>query len=88
MGVFVQMKMVQLLHTGINIYSFLLIMVIHGAITSSLSISFRAANLSIRLIWLDGHYVFVGTKVHPQYGGIWRVDLERYEIKRIKKTRE
>lgn len=40
---------------------------------------------SIRSILLDGNHVFVGTKVHSLHGGIWRVDLNRCEVIRIKK---
>lgn len=40
---------------------------------------------SIRSILLDGKFVFVGTKVHQQHGGIWRIDLQRFESTRIKK---
>ncbi|OIJ18739.1 hypothetical protein BKP45_15760 [Anaerobacillus alkalidiazotrophicus] len=40
---------------------------------------------SIRSLFLEGPYVFVGTKVHRLHGGIWRVDLEHYETIRIKK---
>lgn len=40
---------------------------------------------SIRSIFLDGQFVFVGTKVHQQHGGIWRIDLQHFEMVRIKK---
>ncbi|SDZ09809.1 hypothetical protein SAMN05421736_10667 [Evansella caseinilytica] len=47
--------------------------------------SLKGAKPSIRSLLLDEHYVYAGTKVHPQYGGIWRIDLHRYEVTRIKK---
>lgn len=40
---------------------------------------------SIRSILLDGQHVLLGTKMHRQYGGIWRLDLTRYHMTRIKK---
>ncbi len=40
---------------------------------------------SIRSILLDNQDVYVGTKVHQKYGGIWRINLDRYEIVRVKK---
>ncbi|KEK22239.1 hypothetical protein [Bacillus gaemokensis] len=39
---------------------------------------------SIRSLFLYKHYVFIGTKIHAKYGGIWLFDLQNHKLKRIK----
>ncbi|WP_416148430.1 WD40/YVTN/BNR-like repeat-containing protein [Salipaludibacillus sp. HK11] len=39
---------------------------------------------SIRSICIDKKYLYVGTKVHHQYGGIWCIDIEKHALKRLK----
>lgn len=39
---------------------------------------------SIRSLFLHEHILFIGTKIHPIYGGIWAFNLENGEIKRIR----
>ncbi|EEK72202.1 MULTISPECIES: WD40/YVTN/BNR-like repeat-containing protein [Bacillus] len=39
---------------------------------------------SIRSLFLYKHYLFIGTKIHTKYGGVWLFDLETRKLKRIK----
>ncbi len=39
---------------------------------------------SIRSLFLYKHYLFIGTKIHAKYGGVWLFDLETRKLKRIK----
>ncbi len=39
---------------------------------------------SIRSLFLYKHYLFIGTKIHAKYGGVWLFDLKTRKLKRIK----
>ena len=39
---------------------------------------------SIRSLFLYKHYLFIGTKIHTKYGGVWLFNLETRKLKRIK----
>jgi len=39
---------------------------------------------SIRSLFLYKHYLFIGTKIHAKYGGVWFFDLEKRKLRRIK----
>ncbi|KFN04064.1 hypothetical protein D0U04_13515 [Bacillus clarus] len=39
---------------------------------------------SIRSLFLYKHYVYIGTKIHAKYGGVWLFDLEKRSLQRIK----
>ncbi|MDM5189206.1 hypothetical protein QUF99_18450 [Bacillus sp. DX4.1] len=39
---------------------------------------------SIRSLFLYKHLLFIGTKIHAKYGGIWLFDLQSRKLKRIK----
>ncbi|MBY0598614.1 hypothetical protein [Bacillus bingmayongensis] len=41
---------------------------------------------SIRSLFLFKHFLFIGTKIHSKYGGVWLFDLRRRKLKRIKVT--
>ncbi|MGQ0518144.1 hypothetical protein ACT453_51955, partial [Bacillus sp. D-CC] len=35
-------------------------------------------------LFLYKHYLFIGTKIHAKYGGVWLFNLETRKLKRIK----
>lgn len=39
---------------------------------------------SIRSLFLYKHYLFIGTKIHAKYGGVWLFNLETRKLNRIK----
>lgn len=42
---------------------------------------------AIRSLCLHKDYLFIGTKIHPTNGGIWRLDLKSGEIRKIRKEK-
>lgn len=42
---------------------------------------------SIRSLYLHKDQLFIGTKIHSEYGGIWLLDLRSGEIVRVKKEK-
>nr|WP_239534607.1 hypothetical protein [Priestia taiwanensis] len=43
---------------------------------------------SIRSLFLHRNQLFIGTKIHPVYGGVWVLQVETGEIRCIKKERD
>ncbi|WP_459500170.1 WD40/YVTN/BNR-like repeat-containing protein [Bacillus sp. C1] len=41
---------------------------------------------SIRSLFLFKHFLFIGTKIHAKYGGVWLFDLRRRKLRRIKRA--
>lgn len=42
---------------------------------------------SIRSLYLHKDKLFIGTKIHPEYGGIWLLDLPSGKMQRVKKEK-
>ena len=47
-------------------------------------LEYGSAAPSIRSLFLYKHYLFIGTKIHAKYGGVWLFDLKTRKLKRIK----
>ena len=62
---------------------FLIISVRHGE-TIHPFLEYGSAAPSIRSLFLYKHYLFIGTKIHTKYGGVWLFDLKTRKLKRIK----
>ncbi len=42
---------------------------------------------AIRSICIDGSTLYLGTKIHSRYGGVWSVNLTNHHVKRLKHDR-
>ncbi|WP_216831680.1 WD40/YVTN/BNR-like repeat-containing protein [Alkalihalobacterium elongatum] len=48
----------------------------------------RRNSPAIRSLCLSGHSLFIGTKIHRQYGGVWKLDLNNLTMSWIKREND